>query len=155
MAGADYQRPGEISLDDIRAGRVWKQLEPLDADGFVESGYFDQPLEDQGPVIECTTFEAEDTIVYSGLVVFPDGRVEPILMLHEFGNSQFGGDFLVRTGGRWVQLGLVPNPEAPIGEYFFAAPRADDNSFDAPTHDERALQRDGFARHVAALVDPM
>jgi hypothetical protein len=142
MAGDEvggHRRLGDISLDEVRAGRVWKLVDSYEDE-------FDLPLEDRGPLEAPADFSQGDWIVYSAVMVDGNERVQPLLLVHEFGGG-YGGDYLEWVGGSWRQLGLVSNADFAAVEEFIADPHPRDATFNCETGDYRAQHRDGFLRH--------
>ena len=130
----------DLTLDDIRSGRVWR----LSADDRPEG----EPLEELGPLEECEAFELEDSAVYAGLMTYPGGPARAIVLIRCVGDIGYGGDYCEFVDGRWRQLGLVPDPDSPFTDEYIGNPLSNDPSFESPSHDERERQRHGFALRV-------
>ena len=72
--------------------------------------------------------------------------VEPIVMIKEVGSA--GWDYCEYVVGRWRQMGLKPNPDAPLTHEYIASPLDDDPEFsicgdNGPIREEHKL---GFQR---------
>lgn len=137
----------DIPLSDVKAGKNWRFYPPHDDD------WLELPMEDWGPVIEADDFTENDEILYSGLLAYPSGDVIPVLMLKTVGDAGYWGDSCEFVKGRWQQIGLEPNPNAPLGQEYIANPLASDPSFDAPDHDYRTWHRNGFLEHLHRLPE--
>jgi hypothetical protein len=144
-AEAAYPRLGDIPVEDIRAGKVWKLELPEDHD-------FDAPLADWGPVFDAEDFDAEDTIVYSGLLASIDGRATPLLLVRELGAIDYGGDYLEHVEGAWHPVGFLIDTDASIGDEYIADPHPRDPSFEG-SEDFRAWHRRQFALRRDKLKD--
>lgn len=136
----------DITVRDIREGKNWRFLVPDDGN------YVDLPMEEWGPIQEAKEFVPQDHVLYSGITVYRDGRVKPIVCLKEVQYLDYGGDYCEYVNGGWQQLGLRPNPNVQPSDTYIANPLEIDPSFDAPDHDFRKAHRDGFWRHVAKLA---
>ena len=102
----------------------------------------------------CDFFNDEDSVVYSGVFVTDAGEATALVLIKTVGWADYGGDYCEFVGGRWRQVGLVPNPAAPSGREFFAKPLSEDPSFNAgPTIDLRKEHRDGFKSWIWALPE--
>ena len=132
----------DITLADICAGKNWRLI-PQTGD------WVEVPLEDWGPLIEAEQFTPEDHVVYSGLVAYRSGRVEPLVLVKRVGDGDYGGDYCEFVDGEWRQVGLVPNPDAEINEEFIANPLQSDGSFSSDEY--REYHRLGFQTHVRKL----
>ena len=139
-------RIADITVADILARKNWQLAESA------VQACLELPLEEWGPLTEVAAFAPDDHVVYSGLMVYP-GRVIPVVCLREVQYLDYGGEYCEFVEGAWRQVGLVPNPNADIVDTFIADPLPNDPSFDAPDHDERQYQRDGFARYAHWLRD--
>jgi hypothetical protein len=133
----------DITLADIRAGKNWCLVPPA------EERWFDAPMEEWGPLVESDQFAPEDHVVYSGLVAYRSGRVKAIVQIKTVGDLDYGGDFCELVDGKWRQLGLVPNPNAEVGQEFIANPLSTDESFS--TDEYREEHRQGFFKHASKL----
>lgn len=133
----------EILLDDIRKGSNWKLT-------CVENE-LDLPVEEWS-IEHCDHFNLEDNIVYSGISVTDSGEVKALVLVKEVGYADYGGDYCELVDGKWRQVGLVPNPNAPHGREFIANPLDDDPSFYAGPNDFRKENRDGFKMWIWALI---
>ena len=136
----------DIPLAEIRAGRNWRLRSTQDPT------WPEQPLEDW-QIEAADTVEPEDSVIYSGVYVVEEPRfnVTPIVLVKELQGLDYGGDYCELVNGRWSQVGLVPNPTAPHGTEYIAAPRADDPSFDSLDHDYREWHRSGFRTYSLHL----
>ncbi len=134
----------DITIEDIRQGKNWKAQSPE------EFGWEDNPLEDLS-IGEATEFEPDDTVIYSVIVVYDDGEVKPLVQIKEVQDLDYGGDFCEIVNGKWQQLGLVPNPNAPLGTEYVANPLEQDESFSSDDHDYRAYHRAGFRKFASHL----
>lgn len=133
----------DIELAEIRSGKNWRFVAP-DTDR-----WFDLPMEDWGPLLAAGEFGPDDYVVYSGLIVYSSGFVKPIVLFKQVGDLDYGGDYCEFVEGKWRQIGLVPNPDAEVGQEFFANPLPIDGSF---SNDEyREHHRQGFRKHVSKL----
>jgi hypothetical protein len=77
--------------------------------------------------------------------------VRPILMIKEIGDS--GMDFCEYAAEGWRQMGLQPNPDAPLTHEYIANPLDEDSEFAAcgdysPIRDEH---RRGFRKWIRFL----
>ena len=109
-------RIGDIDVHEVLRGKNWLLVPAPDET-------YDAPLEEWDGVQEIGSrkLEEEDQIVYSGLYV-THTTVTPLLMLKELGDYEFGGDYCEFVDGRWRQLGLEPDPDAEIGDEYYADP---------------------------------
>ncbi len=130
----------DISLEEIKRGSNWKATYPEDPDA---------PFEDC-LVEETIDFKPEDTIAYSVISVTEDEQVKPLIQIKEVVYLDYGGDYCEWIDGKWRQLGLVPNPNAPISQEYVANPLDIDPSFDAD-HDYRAWHRDNFKKYISKI----
>jgi hypothetical protein len=96
-----HRRMGDITLAEVRAGHVWKWM----AGDVVDE--VDRPLQDVGPLAVSEDFTDGDWIVYSAVSVDGDGRVSPLILLHEFGGG-YGGDYLEWIDGAGVRSASFP-----------------------------------------------
>jgi hypothetical protein len=134
----------DITLDDIRQGKNWKVISP-------ESIHWDDVLLEEIPIEECQRFHEEDLIVYSVIFVTDDERVTPLVMLKEAYSAEYGGDYCEFVNGHWRQVGLKPNPNAPLGNEYFANPLDEDESFISDDYDYRKWHRDNFKKYADLL----
>jgi len=134
----------DITIEDIRQGKNWKAQSPEDF------WWQDNPLEDLS-IVEATEFEPEDTIIYSVIYVIGDGEVKPLVQIKQVQDLDYGGDFCEIVNGKWQQLGLVPNPNAPLSTEYVANPLEQDESFISDDHDYRAYHRAGFKKFAPKL----
>ena len=88
----------DITIWNIRAGKNWRLTRPND------DGWLDLRMEEWGPIVEVTEFLPNDQIVYSGITVYPDGRVKPIVCIREVRYL----DTAVITAAHASRLGLIP-----------------------------------------------
>ena len=93
--------------------------------------------------------QSDDHAVYAAVYVLENGAVEPLLLVKEVSSPEYGGDYCEYVDGRWRQLGLVPNPDAPIGTEYIANPHPDDPSFCGQY--DHASQARNFALHVVNM----
>ena len=135
----------DITIDDILACKNWR-LSELDVEACL-----DLPMEECGPLAEVEAFAPNDRVIYSGITVYPSGRVVPIVCIREVQYLDYGGDYCEFVDGAWHQLGLEPSLISEVGDTYIADPLFNDPSFNAPDHDHRRVQRDGFARHAHGL----
>ena len=134
----------DLTIDDIRSGQNWRLTDP---DEFLQIGKKFH-LEDVH-IAKTETFTEKDHIAYSTVFVTEAGDVSPLVLIKEVGDSEPGGDYCEIHGGKWRQLGLVPNPRAPNGRGYVANPLDQDPSFntmDNKKDDLRAELRDGFKK---------
>jgi hypothetical protein len=132
----------DITLADICAGKNWRLVPQTD-------DWCEAPLEDWGPLVETEEFAPDDHIVYSGLIVYRSGTVEPFVLVRTVSDGDYGGDYCEFVDGAWRQVGLVPNPNAEVGDEFIANPLPLDQSFCGEYDHEH--QRRGFQTHVGKL----
>lgn len=134
----------DISLDEIRKGKNWKLVDPRELLG-------ELALEDVS-IAESEQFGPEDYVVYSAIFATDSGEAQPRVMIKEVGSLEHGGDECELVAGKWQQVGLVPNPNAPFGNEYFANPLAEDPSFDVDEEtDERSYHREKFQEWSAKL----
>ena len=69
--------------------------------------------------------------------------------MKEMGTVEYGGDYCEHVGGKWRQVGLEPNPDAPTGQMYIASPHSDDPSFLAD--EDHAYHAGNFATYVARM----
>jgi hypothetical protein len=134
----------DIQIADIVAGKNWKVGNTNEFD------WENERLEAL-PIVEAVEFEPEDEIVYSGVYVTLNGVVEPMVLIKAVEDSGYGGDYCEFVDGRWQQVGLVPNPDAPLGTEYIANPLEQDESFNSD-HDYRAYHRNGFHKNAFKLL---
>jgi hypothetical protein len=143
-------RIADISLQDVRAGKNWRVL------NFEALSECDLALE-MLEIEPLGTYGDEDALVYSGLTVHleneseplgqhrpretcvfapeaPSGLLEgqvavvlPLLMVKVV--SDIGWDYCEYTEAGWRQLGLTPNPDAPLTHEYLANPAPEDAEF--------------------------
>ena len=133
----------DITIDDIRQGKNWKVQSP-------DSVRWQEILMEDLFISEAQDFEQEDMIVYSTIFVSDDGDTKPLVMIKRVQDLDYGGDYCELVDGKWQQVGLVPNPNAPFGEEYIANPLEQDDSFGSDG-DYRAYHRDGFNKFAANL----
>lgn len=134
----------DIGLDEVRNGKNWKLVDPKELLGNL-------PLEDVS-IEEAEHFGPEDYVVYSALFATDSGEVQPRVIIKEVGSQEYGGDECEFVAGKWQQVGLVPNPNAPFGNEYFANPLAEDPSFFSDEEqDDRAYHREGFQQWANQL----
>jgi hypothetical protein len=77
--------------------------------------------------------------------------VKPLVMIKEIQDS--GWDYCEYVDGHWQQLGLKPNPDAPLSEEYFADPDSGDPEFDICGDDGpiRDRHKKGFQNWVKYL----
>lgn len=135
-------RISEITLEQVRLGSVWKLVDPEEM--------FERPLQELE--IESAQPSSEDEyVVYSSLFVTDDGAVSPWLLVRRVGDPGYGGSYLEMKDGRWRQLGLEPDPDAPFGKEYVANPLEVDPSFDSPDDRARDSHRSGFREWVVRI----
>lgn len=140
----------DISLAEVRSGTNWRVT------NWEEVAGRDLPLEEL-EIEPLGEYQSRDGVVYSGLTVHlavegePDGDnrprtnctfapedpaqlrpdqhvvVRPLLMIKEV--ADLGWDYCELTSDGWRQLGLVPDPNAPLTSEYFANTLADDAEF--------------------------
>ena len=84
----------DVQIRAVAAGRNWRFSS---CDDSVE--VVDWEIE------PCSTFEASDTVVCSGLTVFEDSEVRAILVNREVGTLEWWGDTCEFVDGAWKQIG--------------------------------------------------
>ena len=134
----------DITIDDIKSGKNWKVINP-DELLLVEDAI---NLEDIH-ISKSEHFCKDDIIVYSSVYVTEDNNVTPMVLVKEVGYCDFGGDYCNFKNGKWSQIGLVPNPNAPAGREYIANPLMIDPSFDTMDNDLdnfRVELKDGFQK---------
>jgi len=136
----------DISIQSICKGKNWRFVPPNGSD------WLALPMEEWGPIEDATEFQPDDTIVYSGLVVYSSGRVKPIICLKEVQDADIGGDFCEFVGGQWQQIGLKPDPDTELRTEYIAYPLENDPSFDSSDNSFRDYHRNGFRQHVSKLI---
>ncbi len=112
----------DIKLTEVKRGTNWRLVETD------EEAWRDTPME-EWRIERAEPLRVTDHAVYSGAYVLENGSVEPLLLLKEVSSIEYGGDYCEHVGGRWRQVGLEPNPDAPIGDEYIANPHDDDPSF--------------------------
>ena len=174
----------DITHADVRAGRNWRVLNP-DAqlqDGFHTEELEIEPLDKYAP---SDTLVYSGVSVYlkvlgeprTGLLDRLLGRgkrrqecrfppddpnelqpeatpiVRPLLTVKEVQESGWG--YCEYVNGAWRQLGLKPNPDAPLTTSYFADPVEDDTEFDICGDDMplRELNKEGFRSWVSYMTD--
>ena len=55
------------------------------------------------PIEDSTQFQPDDSIIYSGVIVYFSGRVKSIIYLKEIQDADIGADFCEFVGGQWLQ----------------------------------------------------
>jgi hypothetical protein len=137
----------DITINDIRKGKNWRIIPSP------ENIWIDLPMEEWGPIEELGKYSLEDSVVYSGIVIYKTGEVRPIVLVKSIDDSDYGGDYCERINGTWKQVGLVPNPNALIKYEFIANPLSEDTSFGSLNDDYRREHKNGFRMHVSKLKD--
>jgi hypothetical protein len=128
----------DITRDDIRQGKNWKLAA-------LHNGTFpDVPLEELS-IEEAEVFQPDDHVVYSTIFVTDAGEVQPRVVIKVVSDMDYAGDCCELVDGRWRQAGLVPDPDAPFGNEYFANPLEQDPSFESDD-DYRQWHRDGFRK---------
>jgi hypothetical protein len=130
----------DVKIEDVSAGTNWR-------------------LKDSRPermvdweVEQSSEFGPTDSVVYSGVTVYANGEVRPILLVKEVGDPGWWGDTLEFLHGSWRQVGLELRTvgERPVqSESYIAAPLPQDPSFMGEYC--HANQRAGFERFRARL----
>jgi hypothetical protein len=137
------KRIADLTPTDIRGGSVWRVVwgdwKP------------DDPLETVH-VAPLGRVDEEDEIAYAALSVTEDGVVTPLVLIKEAGTPDYGGDYLEFVDGRWRQVGLEPNPDAPPQQEYVAHPLDEDPSFGG--HEYREAHRVGFRQWATRLGNP-
>ena len=172
----------DITLDDIRCGKNWRviNIEKFTSESLKMEELEIEPLENYGPE---DTLVYSGLSVYlkelgeprSGFLNWllgklrrrkdcrfapdtpkdlEDGMVPvvcPLVMVKEV--QETGWDYCEYLGGRWQQLGLKPNRDAPLSQEYFADPVPEDEEFDVcgdrgPIRDEH---RKGFTNWIEYL----
>ena len=132
----------DVTLSEISSGINWKVLVDDEFD-------FDLPLEDWD-IEDTAEFERYDTIAYSAVYVV-ENNATPLILIKEVQGIDYGGDYCEYINGKWRQLGLEPDPNAPVGQEYIANPLDQDPSFDAPDWDHRGWHRENFRKFVIKL----
>lgn len=174
----------DITINDIRAGKNWRVLDPdaLLQEEFPMEDLDIEPLQEYSP---SDTLVYSGICVFLKDVGEPRTRlldrllgrgrkrqgcryppddprdlesgvtpvVKPLVMVKEVDES--GWDYCELVDGKWRQLGLQPNPDAPATEEYFANPVADDPEFDVCGDDVplRERHRRGFQAWIAYMSD--
>src|SRR5262245_8815854 len=112
----------DIQLSEVAEGKNWR-LRRIDSEQ-----WWEQAIE-EWLVEPADVLDAEDLAVYSAIFVSEDGAVEPRLLIKEVSAQGWGGDYCEFANGKWRQLGLVPDPNAPYGFEWVANPSPIDPSF--------------------------
>lgn len=134
----------DITRDEIRNGKNWKLVNPQEFSGI--------PALEELSIEEADSFRPEDYVVYSAMFVTDAGKVQPLVVIKEVGNPEYGGDSCELVDGKWRQVGLVPNPDAPLGTEYYANPLTEDPSFFADEEqDDRAYNRENFQQWAAKM----
>ncbi len=139
----------DLTIDDIRSGQNWRVTDP---EKLAEAGETFN-LEDVH-IAKAESFSRKDTVAYSGVYVTESGHVSPLVLIKEVGDVEYGGDYCEIHAGKWRQVGLVPNPQAPDGTEYIANPLDQDPSFntmDNEKDDYRAAHREGFKKWSVKL----
>ena len=132
----------EIDLKQIRDGTRWRLAKEVD---------FEEPMEEWS-IVDADRFSAEDEVVYSGVAVLETGIVYPLVMVKEVGSGDYGGDYCEYRKGRWRQLGLEIEPDAPNQQVYIADPLPQDPSFhDGSGPESRAWNTENFRRFVVRI----
>jgi len=135
---------GDIAVADVLRGKTWRFVPAPDE-------AFDRPMEEWYGVEDAHGLEPTDSVLYSGVSVSDTGEIRPILLLKVLGDVEYGGDYCEFVSGRWRQVGLVPQPNAPPSQEYIANPSVLDPSFDAPDQDYRKAHQEGFDTHAHGL----
>ena len=135
----------QIPVSDVSLGKNWKVLN-------VPRPFTSEYLESAAELVESSDFAERDFVIYSALIAFPSGRVQPLLVFKEVGDASYGGATWGWGDGKWRESGLEPNPDYELGGLqFFAAPLKNDPSFNALDHDYREHNRVGFKKYAAQM----
>lgn len=138
----------DLTIGDVCSGQNWKLTVPE------EMAEIGTTLNMEDVHLEAAdSFTLEDTVAYAAVCAQEDGQIVPLVLVKTVGYLDYGGDWCDYREGRWRQVGLVPNPNAPRGEEFIANPLAIDPSFETgdPEQDYRAAHRAGFLAWVARM----
>ena len=139
----------DISIEDIQSGKNWVLC---DSNELLE---FEEGLKlEELHIKEQNQFKSEDVIVYSAIFVTDDGLVNPLVLIKPVEEIDYGGDYCEIHNGKWRQLGLVANPNAPYGKEFIANPLSIDPSFDTldnENDDYRLHHREGFSKWASSI----
>jgi hypothetical protein len=137
-----HLRIRDLTPTDVLSGRNWKVSNRTEL--LLEAAAMN--LEDVH--IEATdSFAIDEVVVYSALFVTENGIASPLLLIREVGDFDYGGDYCELHNGKWRQVGLVPNPNAPHGTECIANPLEQDPSFttlDGPPDRMRIENRENF-----------
>jgi len=131
----------EVRLEHIAAGTNWKVVQEGEFD-------FDLPLE-EWDIEQADEFDMEDTVAYSGVYVVGNIAI-PLILVKEVQDMDYGGDYCQYVDGKWSQVGLVPNPDAPDGDEYIANPLPQDPSFDTDW-DHRGWHRENFGKSISKI----
>ena len=134
----------DISINDIKEGKNWKVLSPENID-------WDKISLEELSIRDSSDFNEDYLILYSAVFVSDDEKTTPLVMLKKVGDLDYGGDYCEFVDGRWRQLGLEPNPNAPFGNEYYANPLEKDESFVSDDHDYRKWHRNNFRKYISLL----
>lgn len=123
-------------------GRNWRLL------GADEDAWLDDPVE-EWPIEPTDSLGPSDEAVYSGVYMLEDGQVQPLLLIKEVGSPEYGGDYCEHVEGKWRQVGLEPDPDAPNGQMYIARPHLSDPSSCAD--EDHDYHTRNFAKHVSRM----
>lgn len=130
-----------ISINEILEGKNWKLL---------DNEHLEFPMEETS-IKEESNFIPTDRILYSGVLVSRSGVVTPIVLSKEINYIDYGGDYCWYVNGKWIQIGLVPNPDSESMDEYIANPLEIDPSYDSD-HDFRLEHRENFFKWSKKLI---
>ncbi|MCJ8330085.1 MAG: hypothetical protein HRT89_12410 [Lentisphaeria bacterium] len=136
----------DLTIEDIKSGKNWIIT---DSNELVE---FDN-LEDVH-ISQNDTFSEVDTILYPAVFVTENEEVSPLVLIRQVNDLDYGGDYCEIHNGKWRQLGLEPNPNAPSGTEYIANPLSIDSSFDTMDNEKddlRLYHREEFKKWSTKL----
>lgn len=132
----------DIKLTEVKRGLNWRLV------GTDNKRWFDEPME-EWEIEPAAPLQTSDYAVYSGVFVLENGQVQPLLLIKEVSSPEYGGDYCEYVDGKWRQLGLVPNPNAPFGTEYIANAHPEDPSYvEESGHEWHASN---FALHVGNM----
>ena len=141
----------DLTVDNIRSGQNWKVSDPEE---LLQVQFGEGLMLEDVRIEETRSFAADDMIVYSTIFVTEDGRVRAGVMIKNVNAIEPGGDYCEIHDGKWREVGLVPNPNAPQGTEYVANPLEEDPSFDTMDNtidNFREDNRVGFRKWASKL----